>query len=97
MNLNHLGSLIKKARRDRGMTQAELARKAGVCRNTISAIENDSFDELGIRRVDRVCSVLRLGVSIGPFERTPDDVDASAVEAAERADGRIERARGILG
>ena len=94
LNLNHLGAVISKARHDRGLTQAELASKAGVSRNTISAIENDSYDELGVRRIERVCSCLRLGLSIGPFIPTPDDVIAASVDAAERADVLIEQARG---
>ena len=95
LNLTHLGCVIRKARRDRGLTQAQLAKKAGVCRNTISTIENDSYDELGVRRIERVCACLRLGLSIGPFISPPDDVWATAAESAERADARIEQARGF--
>lgn len=49
-------SLIRDLRREQGLSQEELARRCGVSRQTINAIENNKYDptlalaaELGVR------------------------------------------------
>ena len=37
-------SLIRDLRRDQGLSQEELARRCGVSRQTINAIENNKYD-----------------------------------------------------
>ena len=95
MNFSDIGKLVSKARRDRHYTQDQLADMAGVSRSTISAIENGSFDELGVRKIVRVCGVLHLEISVGPVTLN-EDYAAEETAAANEADRRIEQTfRGI--
>ena len=37
-------NIIRKKRKERGLSQEELAKKCGVSRQTVNAIENDKYD-----------------------------------------------------
>jgi transcriptional regulator with XRE-family HTH domain len=66
MNLNEAGALIRIARRQAGMTQAELATRLRMSRATISQLENGVIGELGIRKLAKICDRLGLEVAIRP-------------------------------
>ena len=83
MNLSNLAAVIRQARRDLGMSQTELANKSGLSRSTISSLERDSFDDLGVRRLERICAVLNLGLSIAPLEQTQDTAVAEDHDEVE--------------
>ena len=93
MDFSQLGDVVREARHKHGYTQTQLADLAGVGRNTISEIENGTFDELGVRKIQRVCCVLHLELSVGPVTFEVDN-DADELAAAEEADRRIEKSRG---
>ena len=43
---------------ERKWTQADLARRAGVRPNTISALYNEFIDRVSLKQLDRICEVL---------------------------------------
>lgn len=60
MNLQELGSTISIARKKFKLTQAELAKNAGIARATLSLIENGGVNEIGITKIIRLCELLNL-------------------------------------
>jgi putative transcriptional regulator len=48
---------------ERKMTQAELARKSGVNKNTVCALYNEFADRISIDTLDRICEVLECELS----------------------------------
>lgn len=61
--------LIRNARRQAGLTQAELAARLHMSRATISQLENGIIEELGVRKIAQICD--RLGLEITIRERRP--------------------------
>jgi len=57
-----MGTRVKEIREQCGMSQEELAYKAGVCRATISAIENDPKKKPTVRTLEKLAKAL--GVSL---------------------------------
>lgn len=85
-----LGLVVRAARRAQGMTQAELAARAGVTREWIVGLEKGNRGaEVG--RVLQVLSTLRLGVDVPagsaarPNAETVSRIDAIVAKAARRA------------
>ena len=54
---------LKQIRRDRGMTQDELAKASGVTRQTIIRIENERCKEVGVKTLLLLCDALRCSIS----------------------------------
>ena len=68
MNLLEVGSFIKEQRKNRQMSQLELAEKVGVSRSTVIRLENGSIDELGLRKLIAICTHLGLTIDITPIK-----------------------------
>jgi transcriptional regulator with XRE-family HTH domain len=66
LDLLSVGAQIAERRRDLKLSQAELARKAGVSRATLDALENGRTGELGFSKVARLLSALGLELAIRP-------------------------------
>ena len=49
MNLLELGATIRRLRKEKGLTQAEIARKAGISRPTLSRMEQGRFANVSVR------------------------------------------------
>ncbi|MDX9762800.1 MAG: helix-turn-helix transcriptional regulator, partial [Desulfomonilia bacterium] len=49
-----IGEQIRKARKSRKITQAELAKALGMSRTTIGQFENGTIQEIGVRKLIRV-------------------------------------------
>lgn len=64
MTLSTIGSEIAARRRSLGMTQAQLASRAGVSRATITALETDAQRELGFNRLMAILTVLSLDLRL---------------------------------
>jgi len=64
MNLTDAGTLIRAARRQAGLTQADLAKRLRMSRATISQLENGVITDLGVRKLAQVCDRLGLEVVI---------------------------------
>ncbi|MFM7554196.1 MAG: helix-turn-helix domain-containing protein [Verrucomicrobiota bacterium] len=66
MNLTETGEVLRSARRAAGLTQAELARRLGMSRATLSQLENGVIGDLGIRKVAMICDRLGLEILVRP-------------------------------
>ena len=55
--LNDISQTIRTARKARGMTQQQLADLTELDRTTIGALERNDYNDLGIRKVERVLMV----------------------------------------
>jgi HTH-type transcriptional regulator / antitoxin HipB len=71
MNLTEVGLLIRQTRKAAGRSQAALAHPLGMSRATVSAIENGTIGEIGIRKVMALCAALGLELSVAPKRRRP--------------------------
>ena len=56
--LSDVSQIILQSRKDRGLSQQQLADLTHLDRTTIGALERGDYTDLGIRRVERVLSVL---------------------------------------
>lgn len=62
MDYAKMSHSIKARRKELGLTQAELAQKAGLCQATISRCENpETLKGLGVANFLMVCAALRTG------------------------------------
>lgn len=56
--LTAIGQTIRTARKARGWSQQQLADLCNLDRTTIGALERNAYNDIGIRKVDRVLMVL---------------------------------------
>lgn len=56
--LDDIGKAIRTARKAQGWSQQQLAERVHLDRTTIGALERNDYQDLGIRKVERVLSVL---------------------------------------
>lgn len=61
-----LGRLIAHTRKEKHVTQGELARQAGLSRATVDALENARTSDLGTSRLIRILGVLGLELVVRP-------------------------------
>ena len=87
MNILELGQTIRTARKQRNMTQTELTELLGISRATLSALENGTINEVGIRKVMAICSVLGLEISVQPLQARRPTLHTLAAEAEQRKTG----------
>ncbi len=64
-DLVQLGELIRKTRREKGLSQIELAAKADVARSRLNDIENARAPEVGVTLLLRVMNALDLDLYPG--------------------------------
>ena len=57
---------VRKFRKDNGWSQQQLADMAGLDRTTISALERNKFNDIGIRKIQRVLQVLSHSLALEP-------------------------------
>lgn len=67
MKLRELGFEIRKRRLARGLTQAQVAKAAGVSRTTLNQLENGVFPDLGVRKVQAILDHLGLTLAVQPM------------------------------
>ena len=84
MNLEESGSIIRNARREAGLSQADLAKRLHMSRATLSQLENGVISELGVRKFARVCDVLGLEVIVQRRRSTYTLREAYAENKEER-------------
>jgi HTH-type transcriptional regulator / antitoxin HipB len=71
MTLSQLGQSLRTARKSRRLSQAEFAQSLGMSRATISAIENGTVGEIGIRKVIAMSAFLGLELSLTTRRERP--------------------------
>lgn len=69
--LEEIGSSLREARKSRQLSQGELAKSLGMSRATISAIENGTVGEIGVRKVIALATALGLELSVHPRRTRP--------------------------
>ncbi len=58
MMLSELGDTIRRLRREKGLTQEETAKKAGISRPTLSRLEQGRFANVSVRTLYIILNVL---------------------------------------
>ena len=58
MPLEHLAQQIKALRKQKGWSQLQLAEMAGIDRTTVGMLERNDYNDIGIRKVQRVVELL---------------------------------------
>jgi transcriptional regulator with XRE-family HTH domain len=91
IDLIDVGSEIAKCRRSLKLTQAELARRAGLSRATVDALENGRTGELGFSKVTRLLAALGLELRVQPASNRRPTLDELIEE--NRLDQTLERRR----
>jgi HTH-type transcriptional regulator/antitoxin HipB len=71
MDMREIGGLLRSARKASGRSQEELAKPLGMSRATVSAIENGTVGEIGVRKLMALCAALGLSVQVSPAETRP--------------------------
>jgi transcriptional regulator with XRE-family HTH domain len=66
-----LGIKIRQVRKEKKLTQAQLACMAGITRKTLSQIETGTVPDIGIRKVERTLEILGLELSLRPAGAPP--------------------------
>src|SRR5665648_910234 len=70
-NVLELGAAIRDARKRRGWTQAELADKAGVSRQLLTAVERGKRPGAAVSGVLAVARALGMGLALAPLASAP--------------------------
>ena len=83
MRLQEIGYAIRKARQERGLTQAQLAAAARLSRTTLNQLENGLFPDLGVRKLQSVLDRVGLTLSIqaAPADGQPDFIRMACTTA----------------
>lgn len=71
MTLPELGQKLRDARKARRLSQGELASSLGMSRATISAIENGTVSEIGVRKLMALATALSLELLLEPRRDRP--------------------------
>ena len=66
MNFTTAGFLIRQSRRQAKLTQADLAKRLGMSRTTISQVETGVMSDLGIRKFAAICDLLGMEMTVAP-------------------------------
>lgn len=66
MILQDLGRAVRQARLARGLTQAQVAKAAGLSRNTLNRLEAGVFPDLGVRKAQAILEQLGMALSVVP-------------------------------
>ncbi|MEB4590834.1 helix-turn-helix transcriptional regulator [Candidatus Thiothrix sp. Deng01] len=88
MDMHSLGETLRNARKQLQLTQAELCRKTGISRATLSGIENGTVAEIGIRKIMALCSALGLELTAQPLSPRRPTLQSLVNEAEQRKTGR---------
>jgi transcriptional regulator with XRE-family HTH domain len=66
IGLEEIGQRVASARKEKRLTQLELATRAGVSRPTIDLLENGRATEIGYSKLTRILAVLGLEFRLQP-------------------------------
>jgi len=70
-----LGPVIRQARKGMSLTQAELARRAGVARTTLNQLENGVFPDIGVRKLMAILEIVGQRLAVIPAGGARDEPD----------------------
>ena len=83
MSLFQFGKYIGGARKEQGLSQIDLATRAGLSRATIDALENGRAADIGVSGLSRILGVLGLELSIRPATNKRPTLDELMKEDAD--------------
>jgi HTH-type transcriptional regulator/antitoxin HipB len=84
LTATQLGQLLRAARKQRGLTQAEVGARLGLSQNRVSHLEGHA-DELSVRQLLTWCAVVGLELGLGQRQIASSEPEASAVSAGSAA------------
>ncbi len=87
MDMQAIGAAIRRARKEKKLTQAQLALALGMSRATVSGIETGRIPEVGVRKLMALCAVLGLALSVAPEAPYPTYQELRA-ELRQERDGK---------
>lgn len=80
MNLIEIGRLVATKRKVAGLSQTQLAERAGVSRRTLIDLESsDGARDIGHRKLERLLNVLGLSFEITEGNRLPTESELHAL------------------
>lgn len=84
MSFSRISGEVLQRRLAMGLTQADLAARAGLSRATVNAIENDTVPDIGARKLAALLELLgaRLDVSTISDQRGPDFLKIASTSAS---------------
>jgi len=91
VNLISIGDRIAERRKTLKLSQAELARKAGLSRATLDALENGRAGELGFSKVTKLLAALGLELTLRTASSQRPSLDELMQE--DRDDKSLDRRR----
>jgi transcriptional regulator with XRE-family HTH domain len=91
LDLVSIGARIAEHRKEHNLSQSALARKAGVSRATLDALENGRTGELGFSKVTRLLAALGLELALQTATSPRPTLDELMQE--DRDDQSLERRR----
>ena len=91
VNLISIGDRIAERRKTLKLSQAELARKAGLSRATLDALENGRAGELGFSKVTKLLAALGLELTLRTASSQRPSLDELMQE--DRDDKSLDRPR----
>jgi transcriptional regulator with XRE-family HTH domain len=72
--------IIASRRRALKITQAELARRAGISRRTLIALENTpGASDIGFRKLERILNALGLSIAVAENPRRPNESELHSI------------------
>ena len=66
MILSELGSRVKSLRKEKKISQEDLAKTVGISRNTLSKLENGYISNISIVTLEKILNVLGYQIDIKP-------------------------------
>lgn len=69
--LFEIGKQIRQARKSRRISQSELGKALGMSRTTIGQIENNTVQEIGVRKLIRLLEFLGMELRVRPAGKPP--------------------------
>ncbi|SEC34868.1 Helix-turn-helix [Pseudomonas frederiksbergensis] len=73
--MENLGELIRLLRKERKLSQQDLAKQYGMSRSTISGIENNTISEIGLRKVEAILNGFGYELTAVPRRSTRPTLD----------------------
>ncbi len=71
MYLDEIGQVIRKARKNKKISQENLSAQLKMSRATISGIENGTIPEIGVRKILSICAALGLELFVQEKTKRP--------------------------
>lgn len=85
--MTELGKAVRSARKQAKLTQTDVAEQLGMSRATLSALENGTVSEVGIRKVMAICALLGLELNAQPRQTKRPTLHTLVKEADQRKRG----------